>query len=77
MGVPALTEALYKVRAMAEIVNLRIERKRAKRRQIEREAAASRLIHGRSKTEQKFDQAQSARAVSRLDQHRINVGDSE
>jgi len=69
--------AVYEVRAMAEIVNLRTVRKRTKRRQAEQEAAASRLAHGRSKPERKFDQAQSARAVSRLDQHRINVGDSE
>jgi hypothetical protein len=59
---------------MTEIVNLRTQRKRAKRLKAEQEAAANRLVHGRSKAERKFDRAQSARAVTCLDQHRIITG---
>lgn len=58
---------------MATIVNLRTERKRVKRRQAEQEAATNRLAHGRSKAARKFDAAQSDKAVTSLDQHRIEI----
>ena len=44
---------------MATVVNLRIERKRAKRRQAEQEAAANRLAHGRPKAGQNLERARS------------------
>ena len=62
---------------MGPVVNLRTERKRAKRRQAEREAAAQRLAHGRSKAERKLDQTQSDKALRSLDQHRIETGDGQ
>lgn len=56
---------------MGLVINLRTERKRAKRRQAEQEAAAQRLRNGRPKSARKFDTAQSEQADRRLDQHRI------
>ena len=44
---------------MAGVVNLRTERKRAKRRQAEQEAAANRLAHGRPKAARNLNRAQS------------------
>ena len=62
---------------MGPIINLRSERKRAKRRQTEREAAANRLIHGRSKAEQNLERSRSDKAHSSLDQHRVETGDGQ
>ncbi len=62
---------------MTSVVNLRIARKRAKRRQAEQEAAANRLTHGRSKAERHLERARSDKAKIRLDQHRIEAGDEE
>ena len=61
--------------AMGDIVNLRIARKRAKRRRDEREAAAARLTHGRSKSERTLTRANSDKAKRSLDHHRIETGD--
>lgn len=60
---------------MAELVNLRTVRKRAKRQQDEQRAAARRLIHGQSKHVRTLDQAQQAKTARNLDQHRIDTGD--
>jgi hypothetical protein len=60
---------------MAEIVNLRTERKRSKRRQAEKLAATQRLAHGRSKAERVFHKSQNDKANSNLDRHRIETGD--
>jgi Domain of unknown function (DUF4169) len=62
---------------MATVVNLRTERKRAKRRQTEREAAANRLAHGRPKTGQNLERAQRDKERRSLDQHRIETGDGQ
>jgi hypothetical protein len=62
---------------MGPIINLRSERKRAKRRQDEREAAANRLLHGRSKAEQNLERSRSDKARSSLDQHRVERGDGQ
>jgi len=62
---------------MGPIINLRSERKRAKRRQAEREAAANRLINGRSKAEQNLERSRSDKARSSLDQHRVETGDGQ
>jgi Domain of unknown function (DUF4169) len=60
---------------MGPIVKLRTERKRAKRRKAEREAAANRLLHGRSKADRNLQRLQSDKTNRRLDQHRIVTGD--
>jgi uncharacterized protein DUF4169 len=62
---------------MGPVINLRIVRKRAKRRQAEQEAAASRLAHGRSKEERNLERVRSDKEAMRLDQHRIESGDEE
>ena len=64
-------------RQTGPIVNLRTERKRAKRRVAEGEAAARRAIFGRSKVETNLERARSDKAQTRLDQHRIETGDLE
>jgi hypothetical protein len=60
---------------MGPVVNLRVERKRAKRRLAEQRAAADRLAHGRSKAERNLKRSQSDKAQRGLDQHRIETGD--
>jgi hypothetical protein len=60
---------------MADVVNLRSERKRAKRRQAEQEAAANRLAYGQSRAERNLKRSQSDKAQGSLDQHRIETGD--
>jgi hypothetical protein len=60
---------------MAEIVNLRIARKRAARSNAERSAAEQRLAQGASKSERKQAAADRDRARQTLDQHRIEPGD--
>lgn len=56
---------------MATIVNLRIARKRAKRRLDEQEAAQNRLAHGRSKAEKARQRSDLDKAERTLDQHEI------
>jgi uncharacterized protein DUF4169 len=60
---------------MADIVNLRTERKRATRRAEERSAAANRLAYGRSKESRVREQAQADKRRRELDAHRIETGD--
>ncbi len=60
---------------MADVVNLRTLRKRAKRQQDDRRADANRLAHGRSERAKARDAAQRAKADRDLDQHRIETGD--
>jgi hypothetical protein len=60
---------------MGDVVNLRTERKRAKRREAEQEAAARRLAFGQSKAGQNLKRSQSDKAERHLDQHRIETGD--
>ena len=62
---------------MGDIVNLRIARKQAKRRQADKKAASNRLGHGRSKAERALDQSRSDKAREGLDQHRIETGDGQ
>jgi len=62
---------------MGPIVNLRIERKRAKRRQADQETAAKRLVHGRSKAESNLERARSDKVERSLDQHRVERGDQQ
>jgi hypothetical protein len=60
---------------MGDIVNLRRARKRAERQVAEREAAANRLLHGRSKAERDLASKRDAKARRDLDRHRIETGD--
>jgi hypothetical protein len=60
---------------MGEIVNLRRARKRVERQSAERDAAAKRLLHGRSKAERQLSLKRDAKARSDLDRHRIETGD--
>ena len=62
---------------MAEIVNLRAARKRAKRQSDEQKAASNRLAHGRSKAERALEQSRSDKARKTLAQHRIEPGDGQ
>ena len=59
---------------MAELVNLRTARKRAKREQDDRRANAQRLAHGQPKHRRKLEAAQKAKASRDLDRHRIETG---
>jgi len=60
---------------MADLINLRTARKRAKRRQGDQRAAAQRLAHGQPKPQRKLEAARRAKAVRDLDRHRIEEGD--
>jgi len=62
---------------MGPVVNLRTERKRAKRRVAEQEAAAKRLAFGRAKEAANLERTQSDKVQTSLDQHRIETGDVE
>ena len=59
---------------MAELINLRTARKRAKR-QDDLQAETNRLAHGQSKHARKLEAARQAKASRDLDQHRIEKGD--
>jgi DNA-binding helix-hairpin-helix protein with protein kinase domain len=60
---------------MAEIVNLRLVRKRAARTKAETHAAEQRLTHGVSASERDHASADRDKARHTLDQHRIEPGD--
>jgi hypothetical protein len=60
---------------MAEIVNLRLARKQAKRRRAEHDAAQQRLAHGRSKADKTLQRSRNKKAERELDRHRIESGD--
>ncbi len=60
---------------MAELVNLRTARKRAKRRQDELRADSNRLVHGAPKRQRQLAAARQTKAKRELDLHRIDKGD--
>jgi Domain of unknown function (DUF4169) len=60
---------------MADLVNLRIARKRAKKRQNDLQADANRLAHGQPKHRRKLATARQVKADRDLDQHQIEKGD--
>jgi hypothetical protein len=60
---------------MAEIVNLRLARKRVARSKSEDRAAEQRLAHGVPKPERDRATADRDKARQTLDQHRIEPGD--
>ena len=59
---------------MAELVNLRLARKRATKRRDELRAESNRLAHGQPKHRRKIEAARQAKAVRDLDLHRIDKG---
>jgi hypothetical protein len=60
---------------MAEVINLRTVRKRAKRLDDAACANTNRLAHGQPKHVRKLETAQQKKAVKHLDQHRMDRGD--
>ena len=62
---------------MAEIVNLRLARKRARRQAEEARADAQRLAHGVAKEERDLIRARSEKAARELDAHRMPDGEKE
>jgi Domain of unknown function (DUF4169) len=62
---------------MGPVINLRTERKRAKKRTSEQEAEAKRAAFGRTKAQANLERARSDKAQTSLDQHRIETGDLE
>ncbi len=61
---------------MGDVVNLRKARKAIERQLDERQAAANRLKHGRTKAERKAEAARKAKAHRDVDQHQVETGDS-
>jgi hypothetical protein len=60
---------------MGDVVNLRKARKQAARRRDQQEAAANRVMHGRSKAQRRREAIESEQTRRHLDQHRIETGD--
>jgi RecG-like helicase len=60
---------------MGEVVNLRKARKKIERQLDERQAAANRLIHGRTKAERKAEAMRKTKARRDIDQHQVETGD--
>jgi hypothetical protein len=60
---------------MADLINLRTARKRAKQRRDDQRAAANRLAHGQPKPLRALEAARRAKAVRDLDRQRIEEGD--
>ena len=59
---------------MSELINLRLSRKRAAKRQDERRAESNRLAHGQPKHRRKLETARQTKANRDLDLHRIDQG---
>jgi hypothetical protein len=60
---------------MAEIVNLRRARKQKARAEAETEAAAKRLVHGRTKAERTKTRAEQEAVDRKLDGHKRGSND--
>jgi ribosomal protein S2 len=61
---------------MAELINLRTVRKRAKREADAKRAEQNRLARGRPKAERQLEEARAEKLSRDLDGHRIEPGDS-
>ena len=59
---------------MADLINLRLARKRAKQRQEDERASANRLAHGQPKQRRQLETARLTKAERDLDLHRIDNG---
>jgi uncharacterized protein DUF4169 len=62
---------------MAEIVNLRTARKRAKRQEQVELAAQTRVSHGMPKGERALARSIQSKVRRELDEHRIETGESD
>jgi len=62
---------------MAEIINLRVARKRADRERSQQRAAGQRAAHGVSKAERMLTAANTEKNSRQLDAHRIETGEVE
>jgi hypothetical protein len=62
---------------MAEIVNLRTARKRAKRQELAELAAQARVSNGTSKAERALARSMQSKVRRELDEHRIETGESD
>ena len=62
---------------MAEIINLRVARKRADRERSQQRAAGQRAAHGVSKAERMLMAANTEKNSRQLDAHRIETGEVE
>jgi len=60
---------------MAEVINLRTARKRAKREQDAKRAEENRLAYGQPKAERRLEEARREKLQRHLDAHRIEPGD--
>jgi len=60
---------------MGDVVNLRKARKKAVRQRDQQQAAANRLMHGRSKAERRREETEDEKARRDLDRHRMETGD--
>lgn len=60
---------------MAELINLRMARKHAKRRDDDASANAQRLAHGQPKHQVMLETARQEKADRNLEQHQIEKGD--
>lgn len=61
---------------LAEIINLRLARKRKSRADHDAAAAEARAAHGRTKAEKQRDKALRAREAASLDGHRLTKPDA-
>lgn len=62
---------------MADIINLKDRRKRKAREQKESDAAAKRLMFGRTKGEKQRDEIEASTNIRRLDGARLERDDDE
>ena len=62
---------------MAEIVNLRTARKRARRQLEAKHAAQARVSHGMSKATRALARSEQSKVGRELDEHRIETGESD
>jgi hypothetical protein len=62
---------------MAEVVNLRLARKRAKRQADEERAAARRLAHGVNKADRVLAKARADKARRDIEAHKLSDGEAE
>jgi Domain of unknown function (DUF4169) len=60
---------------MAELINLRVARKRNARQRDGVRAQANRLAYGQSRQQQRRETAELTKAERNLDRHRIDRGD--
>ena len=61
---------------MGEVVNLRMARKAKKREEAQAQAAADRVLHGRTKAQRHADAQDKARVERLLDGARRDPGDA-